>query len=452
MYTQHPSSFRDPSGFIFENDGEIYRQVNLCYKEHYDLLMHSGLYDVLVSKKYLTQHTETEFPHPQEAYKILKPERIPVISYPYEWCFSQLKDAALLTLEIQRIALEHGMTLKDSSAYNIQFIGCRPIFIDTLSFEKYQADTPWIAYRQYCEHFLTTLALVKYVDNTLQQLLYKNINGIPLEFATKMLPLRTWLNIHLFIHIHLHAINKNKNDRKAISFRNNQKRFSKQSFFGLLNSLESIVSQLQWQNRNEGWDNYYKTINPKYYSDKLDIVKALLSKISPESVLDIGANLGEMSKLHEGDNTYTISIDSDYGCVELQYKTLKYSEYNILPLCMDILNPSPSLGWNSNERISFLDRKKYDLVMLLAIIHHMMANGNLSLSQILFFVKNLSHYAIIEYIPFDDPNIKKINQFNSNYQQYTEDEFQRVVSQYFTVIELKAIAGSERVLYLLKVK
>jgi hypothetical protein len=178
-----PGSFRDPSGSVFFQDGSIYRQVNVVFKENYDHLVDSGLYETLVGAGLLVPHNEVDIGCARTggAYKILKPELVPFISYPYEWCFSQLKDAALTTLEIQKIALDSGMILKDSSAYNIQFVGGKPVLIDTLSFEKYHEGESWVAYRQFCQHFLAPLVLMSYGDIRLNQLMRIYIDGVPLD-------------------------------------------------------------------------------------------------------------------------------------------------------------------------------------------------------------------------------------------------------------------------------
>ena len=167
------SSFRDPSGFLFVNEGNLYRQINKSYQNEFDKIMDSGLYDELVEKELLIPHEEssTESPQSEKCYKIIKPKLIDFISYPYEWSFSQLKDAALITLKIQKIALEYGLTLKDCSAYNVQFFNGKPIFIDTLSFEIYQEGQFWKGYRQFCQHFLSPLALMSHKDIRLNQLL-----------------------------------------------------------------------------------------------------------------------------------------------------------------------------------------------------------------------------------------------------------------------------------------
>jgi len=192
-----PSSFRDPSGFLFLRDGFIYRQVNTIYRENYDYLISSNLYKTLVDAELLIPHHEVDIKKARsdEIYKVIKPELILFISYPYEWCFSQLKDAALTTLEIQKKSLDFGISLKDCSAYNIQFRKGKPIFIDTLSFERYHQGKPWVAYRQFCQHFLAPLALMSYKDIRLNQLFRVYIDGPPLDLTSSLLPFRTRFRI-----------------------------------------------------------------------------------------------------------------------------------------------------------------------------------------------------------------------------------------------------------------
>jgi hypothetical protein len=213
------ASFRDPSGFIYTHNGRIYRQVNSCYGDDYEQLMSSGLYEELIAKGLLVSHDEVDppielEPSPEEnsganagssCYRTLLPERVPFISYPYEWCFSQLKDAALLTLRLQKIALKYDMVLKDATAYNIQFLRSRPTMIDTLSFARYEEGRPWVGYRQFCQHFLAPLALMSRRDVRLLDLLRVQLDGVPLDLAVSLLPARTWLNWGLLMHLRLHA-------------------------------------------------------------------------------------------------------------------------------------------------------------------------------------------------------------------------------------------------------
>ena len=187
------SSFRDPSGFLFTRDGTLLRQVQPSYARHYETLKSSGLYDALVTRRLLVPHVEVpldEAASPGAAY-VLRPERIPFVSLPYEWCFSQLRAAALLTLRVQQLALEHGMILKDASAFNVQFRGTEPVFVDTLSFEQRVEGDPWIAYRQFCQHFLGPLALQALVDVRLRELSRSHLDGVPLDLVSRLLPRST---------------------------------------------------------------------------------------------------------------------------------------------------------------------------------------------------------------------------------------------------------------------
>jgi len=190
---QAAGSFRDPSGFVFTRQGVVYRQVNAGYRPAYDRLRSSGLSARLVADGRLLPFEEVDVPPPDpgQAYKVLRPEPVPFVSYPYEWCVSQLRDAALLTLAVQKTALEHGMMLKDASAYNVQFLGGRPRFIDHLSFDLYEEGRPWQGYRQFCQHFLAPLALAALVDVRLTQLLRVHLDGVPLDLAARLLPARS---------------------------------------------------------------------------------------------------------------------------------------------------------------------------------------------------------------------------------------------------------------------
>lgn len=210
------SSFRDDAGFLVEKGGQLLRVVTPHGREGYDLLLQSGLYERLQQKQWLISHREeknflADFPG---AYQILIPERIPFISYPYEWCFSQLKDAALLTLDIQKEALARGLSLKDASFFNVQFMGGRPVFIDTLSFEK-RLDQPWVAYGQFCQHFVAPLALMSYGPFDFNRTLISFLDGIPLDTACRLLPWRAFLRPGIFMHVWLHALGQRRSGSRT---------------------------------------------------------------------------------------------------------------------------------------------------------------------------------------------------------------------------------------------
>jgi hypothetical protein len=261
---QLSASFRDPSGFLFSREGVLYRQINRKYEQEYSRLMGSGLYEKLVKAGLLVAHVEADDiqAESEPSHKIIRPERVPFISYPYEWSFGQLKDAALATLSIQKRALKAGMSLKDASAYNIQFMRGKATLIDTLSFELYKEGQPWVAYRQFCQHFLAPLALMALKDVRLNQLLRVYIDGVPLDLASGLLPAKTRLNFGLLTHIHIHAGAQKKYAGEDVKARGGS--INRQAMTGLIESLESTIRKLEWKPGGTEWGNYYDITN---YSD-----------------------------------------------------------------------------------------------------------------------------------------------------------------------------------------
>ncbi|MAT40936.1 MAG: SAM-dependent methyltransferase [Anaerolineaceae bacterium] len=453
------SSFRDPSGFIFYYDHQIYRQINLICKEDYELLHSSGLYERITKKKKLVSHQEVDnpIPNPDCAYKIIKPEKIEFLSYPYEWSFSQLKDAALLTLNIQKEALLSGMTLKDASAYNIQFKDGHPILIDTLSFTIYHEGQPWVAYKQFCQHFLSPLALMSLTDIRLNGMLKNHIDGIPLDLTSKMLPKSSWVNFGLLSHIHLHA-RAQKNISSDDAEKNKPKtKLSKTAFIGLIENLEKTIKKLKWEPHGTDWLAYYQATN---YSDaafekKKEIVHQILSELNPKSVLDLGANTGVFSR--EGKNLqdcFIVSTDIDPGAVELNYLEVKRAkEKNILPLVLDLTNPSPSIGWKNQERVSFLSRAHVDVTMALALIHHLAIANNIPLRNIAKTLSEMADNVIIEFVPKEDSQVKRLLLTRDDiFDQYTIDGFVVAMQTEFTIVKQFPIENSDRVIFQLKKK
>jgi len=256
------SSFRDPNGFLFSRDGVVYRQINQSYSENYQQLFDSGLYAALTEQGLLLPHQEAELlsPASDQAYLVICPEQLEFISYPYEWSFSQLQDAALVTLAIQKKALEYGMSLKDCSAYNIQFVHGKPKLIDTLSFELYPEGSPWVAYRQFCQHFLAPLALMMYCHIGLIQLMRSYIDGIPLDLVSALLPKRTRINLGLALHIHLHSSAQMRFSDKAVDKSTIRRKMTKTQMLGLIDSLENLVRKMKLKSNRTEWADYYQKL------------------------------------------------------------------------------------------------------------------------------------------------------------------------------------------------
>lgn len=447
-------SFRDPSGFLFQRNDLLFRQINNCYKDEYDLLMSCGLYEKLVQKQMLIPHQELDAPAyvPELSYKVILPQKVNFISFPYEWSFSQLKDAALQTLRIQKTALQAGMILKDASAYNIQFHNGSPTLIDSLSFAKYIEGKPWVAYRQFCQHFLAPLALMSLADIRLNKLLQIYIDGIPLDLASKLLPPLSWLKGGILSHVHLHAYAQKRFSKPREESAKENIRVSKEAMIGLVESLTNTIKKLSWKVNNTDWANYYQETNysNEAFEQKKHIVYDLIHDLAPKSILDLGANTGEFSRLGQDiEGCQIISTDIDPGAVELNYRECKKARIkNILPLLIDLTNPSPAIGWSNTERQSFFQRAPVDLLLALALIHHLAISNNVPLQDIAHTLASLGKNLIIEFVPKEDSQVKRLLASREDiFHNYTSEGFLQAFTHDFILQKQIPITGTCRTIY-----
>ena len=450
------SSFRDPSGFIFSHEKEIYRAINPSYFENFSFFINSGLYSSLSAKKLIVKHSEIEkkFLEEYASHKVIKPQKIPFISYPYEWCFNQIKDAALLTLKIQKESLKHGMTLKDASAFNVQFIGSLPIFIDTLSFEKYKEGEPWIAYRQFCQHFLAPLALMAYKSIELSKLSQLFIDGISLELANTLLPKRSLANSVVLYHLHIHSKFQNATTSKNQIKKNNLS-LSKKKLASIIEHLEEGIVGFSLKKKKSTWNNYNETHNYSAQAKeaKEKIISVWLKKTNPSSIFDLGCNTGEYSFIASPYANTVLSMDSDPSCIESLYKNSSQKGLNILPLVVDLTNPTPSIGWNNKERKSIPERGKADMLLALALVHHLRISNNTPFSQIAEFFSEWGNNLIVEFIPKEDSQIQRI--LSNREDIFNNLNFDSFIKQFETIFELtekQPIPDSNRILCLFKKK
>ena len=452
-----PASFRDPSGFLFTVDGTLYRQVNERFADDFDAFISSGCYDALVAEGLLVPHAEAGLalaPAPG-AHRVLEPERIPFVSYPYEWCVSQLRDAARLTLAVQRIALAHGLCLRDASAYNVQFRGARPVFIDTLSFERLVPDRPWAAYGQFCRHFLAPLALMSTVDARLGQLLRVHVDGIPLDLAARLLPTATRMRPGLGLHLHQHAKAQQRHagDRGAAAAAK-ARGFSKRALEGLVDSLDRTVAKLDWEPPDSAWTAYYDgdSYAQAAFEHKQRLVADLVERVAPASVWDLGANTGVYSALAAERGAYTVAFEQDPATVEHHYRARRReASTRVLPLVTDLANPSPGLGWAGQERDALADRGPADLVLALALVHHIALGNNVPLPEVAAFLARLGRALVIEFVPKGDPKVELLLASREDiFDDYHADGFEAAFAPWYEVEARAPIEGSARVLYLLR--
>lgn len=451
---QLASSFRDPAGYLVTEGGRLYRVVTEKGGVGYRLLRTSGLYDHLTKRGWLIPHEElASSPLPTPSACVLAPLLIPFISYPYEWSFSQLKDAALLTLDIQREALLKDMSLKDASNYNIQFMGSRPFFIDTLSFEQ-RSDFPWVAYGQFCRHFLAPLALMAAGNMDINRTLIAFLDGLPLTTALELLPLTQRLRWGLFLHLGLHARSQKRHQdaNTTLSQKGGQLFFGVKKQLALVDSLYQTVLALKKPRIKTEWGDYLSTMD--HYSSRAEgekkrIVEKIAAENRPAMVWDLGGNVGHYSRLFSSRGLRTICFDGDPLCVDANYLEAKKENNEILlPLLMDLANPSPAIGWEHCERQSFLQRGPADLVLALALVHHLRITANIPLVRLGSFFASCSRKLLIEFVPKTDPMVKKLLLNRSDiFTDYSQMEFEKSFGQHFRLVQKWSLPESARLLY-----
>lgn len=447
--SRSPASFRDPAGFVFAQDGLWKRAVTHHGREDYEHLMDSGLYRILTARGWLVPHREE--PGPDDLHKVLVPEQIRHISYPYEWSFAQWKDAALLTLDIQSAALRCGMSLKDASAFNVQFDGPRAVFIDTLSFER-NPGGPWAAYGQFCAHFLAPLALMACVSVDLGRHFRVHLDGFPLELVSRLLPRSTWLRMGLLLHLHLHARSQAKYrggkpappasgaDRKQV----------------VADSLRSAVESLKLPRAKTEWIGYYHETT--HYSEaaqraKLAEVERAAEELRPELVYDLGGNTGAFARALTRRGIDCVCYDADPLCVNENYLRAKAEgDRHMLPLLLDLTDPSPAAGFGLEERSGTLDRARPDLALALALIHHLRFTANVPLARIARFLARLAPAALVEWVPPEDPMARRLmgNRSAAVFEDYSWRGFQDAFGREFRLVRTAEVPDSGRRLCLFK--
>lgn len=448
-------SFKDPDATVLKKGEQFVRYIFLSYKAPYDHLMQSGLYDRLVKEQLLIPHQEIlNDSNDAKVYKLILPEQIPFQSYPYEWSFIQWRKAILAFLKINQLALEYGMILKDASPFNFYLKGGKAILFDTSSFIFFKNNDSWLAYRQFCESFFSPLALMKYNGANWAKLTSSTLRGMPLKFVSKQLSIRSWLNLTCLLHIHLHATY----DNKKFSDSKQQKGFSKEQLTALFGMFISTIKS--WKKAHffgENWINYYQQDieSKKYINDKQTIISEWLLQTKPSSVIDLGANTGLFSILASQTADQVIAAEFDDTCVDqIEFVIQKNKIQNITTLVTDLAETSPALGMLNKEYRPFIERSKSDLVMALALVHHLCIGKNLSMMHIAELFAQLSkQFAIVEFIPKTDNKVKLLLQSRQDiFSTYTEENFKENFYHFFDLIEERKIADSNRTIYLFKKK
>ncbi len=454
--TTKDTAFKNLKGFVYCKDGQLCRKISLKQKYNYTKFIESGLYKKLLDKKYIVPVEETEFDGDRNNYKqIIQP--VPFYySYAYEWAFSQLKDAALLLLAVQKLALEYGMTINSAKCENVQFFGGKPLVFDTFIFEEYSDDTDNNVYEEFCRMFLAPLALMSYTDVRLGQLLKTHMQGIPLDLACHILPLTANLHMGLVNHIFKHA--KRIKERELSHAKNNSrdKKQQLQQIKENLKSLTDCVKSLSFPESKNEWGNYYKhtSYSDKAFFAKKEIITNYLDRVKPSLVYDLGSNRGKFSRIASNKRICTVAFDIDAIAVEKNFlHAKKAKESYILPLLQDLTNPSSDIGFMNAEKIGFQKRSKPDLTMALALLPHLVLKNGLLFEDVAKFLRTLSPSLIIEFVPVEDKKVKElISQSGYQNPNYNEDRFKKVFEKYYDILEQHPVADTKRTIYLMQVK
>lgn len=454
---KHSSSFRDPSGYVFFEEGELKRCILPFYFKQYQSLKQNNFFQKAIENQLLISYKEISV---SEEEIILKPETIPFITFPYEWCFNQYKEAALLTLKLHKFALEHGYILKDASAFNVAFHNGKAIFIDTLSFDFYKEDEPWRAYKQFLMHFLAPLLLAKYHGSSQLKLMSNYIDGIPLPVIASMLPAKTKLNPFLYSNIHLPAKFESKHS-EDYQGKTKEGKLSKAGQIKIVDSLYAFIKDLKL-NENSEWGNYYSKTNysNSAFLEKETLLNAWVKSLKPKTLIDVGGNDGTFVRSLNIKLEQAIVCDIDNNAVDSNFVQMKkQKETTILPMVLDVLNPSPAIGVNNEERASFLERTANfnpDVTLALALIHHMTLSGNAPFEMSAKFFSKFSKNLILEFPNREDSWVQRLlntkGEFKNHFDFYTVENFEKGYSNYFTIVEKTKIKDSHRILYLLKAK
>jgi hypothetical protein len=438
---RHPASYRDPAGFIFEEDGIVYRQVNQNYKEQYDHLMSSGLYQRLITEGLLIKHEEVEKEKNEEAFTFLKPDQLDFVCPPYLWTYNMLKEAALLTLKIQQISLQYGMILKDAHPSNVQFIGTKPIFIDSLSFVQWDTTQPWIAYRQFCESFLFPLAIGHYLGPESTKFLRAWPAGVPIQFVEQLLPWKFRLNLHWNLHLHLNSKKSNKQNSPQANTG-----FSTKRMKNLVESLQIATMNCETRKRTSPWIDYENEVLERgnYSKRKHEIVLKWASEInSKKTILDLGSNTGQYSKLLQNNINRVIQIESDpLTCNTLYIRNQKSQVNNTTTVCIDISELI--------EKEQLSKSLRSEVVLCLGLLHHLLYRSNFSISLLFNLLSDLcQNYLIIEFIPPDDPFVLRYFETdNIRNRTIFLPEFKKILASNFNIIDESHLPNSSRLIYL----
>ena len=454
----HPSSFRDPAGLVLQGHGRIFRTIETCARDDFARLNASGLLRSLAREgKLVDSQAIGAEDMPQDLLAtlpagdrlFLEHPRLPFVSYPYEWPFALLKRAALHHLDVQLELLNSDFTLCDASAYNVQFRGTRPVFIDVLSIRPYKQGSYWAGYRQFCEQFLNPLLLAAKVGVPFQAWYRGHAEGLPVNEMARLLPASSRLSPRLQLHVYLHA--RMSGSARGAAGSAGGKPMTKSALVWLVGNMRACVAALQSPVGRSTWGGYatQAPYTAQAAERKHTFVAAYVAALRPELLLDLGCNSGDYSAtaLAAGARR-VIGTDLDLNALDEAVKAADGQSLDFLPLFLDVLDPSPGQGWAGRERQSFQDRLQAQGLLALALLHHMVIGRNVPLPQAVDWLVSLAPTGVIEFVPKTDPMVQHMLSAREDiFADYTEAHFCQCLAQRATLVRSERISDTGRAVF-----
>ncbi len=460
--TKFGGSFRDPDGRVYFASGRVFRGIssqtmnqirNFIYSDYYKERAGSQIVNswIVAPEEVLNAGVEKDEVTAWAMW--LEHEFISLISYPYEWSFENLKQAGCFTLTLLTDALASGYTLKDASAFNVQFIHSKPVFIDISSFVDYADGDPFIGYKQFCEQFFAPLCLTAFTGIEFNQWFRGRLDGLNLIEVSKVLPLSTYFRFQVLTHIHLQAwaMKKIKSTSTRSTSNKLQRRISNQNLVALIENLKKYISKLN--RKHESYWQTYAEHNSYDFEDKetkKQIARSFIKRSGATTLLDLGCNIGEYSKIAiESGVQSVIGVDVDSGALDLAVKKAQRDLMPVQFLLWDLANPSPKIGWKLEERDSLESRiGKVDAIFCFALIHHVVIGRNIPLEEFIHWVCSLAPKGLIEFVPKSDQMTRGLLQNRDDvFADYDKVNFEQILTNCTNSVTVHELNQSTRTIF-----
>ncbi len=451
-------SFRDRDGRVYHFQDRIFRGLSESALENFRKLQKKKFYTKLVeagkvigTNEIAVEHNPLPVDVQEQWAGFLEHDPVAVISYPYEWTFSMLKAAASLQLHLVERAVSNGFTLKDATPYNLQFVNRKPVFIDIPSFEPLPQGEPWSGYRQFCEMFLFPLFLQAYKGVNFQPFMRAAINGVDVQTASALFGFRDRFRKGVLTHVWLQSKLDRRYGGSSENVRSSLKSagFNREMILANVRKMQKLVQKLEWEASGSEWGDYSEFHN---YSDddhvrKEDFIRDSIRVEKPATVWDIGCNTGQFSRIAAEHCRQVVAMDIDHVAVERLYLDIATPD-NILPLLQNVADPSPNWGWRNRERSDLQSRSRPDLILCLALIHHVVISANIPLEEFIDYLAGLTDKLVIEYVSRKDDKVKTLlRNKEDKYQDYSRQSLEASLKRHFDISRQLEVNDGNRTLY-----